>query len=172
MEPVGQQEIDGINRGETKADRHGNADPPLGEAKYIRNIGLIDTADIDQVIHILGTDHGEHDQDQQFKDTDDILNDSLCLAVHQIDDDVNTQMGMLAVCICAAYEYSPYEQAGNHLVVPLKRMVEEVPHKDIEVGDDNTQRKRCAGDDSVIVGNNFFLGFLYLHKQSLPSISS
>ena len=29
--------------------------------------------------------------------------------MHQIDDNVNTQMGMLAVCICAAYEYSPYK---------------------------------------------------------------
>mgnify|MGYP004428416127 CR=1 FL=1 len=114
---------------------------------------------------ILNAYHGEHDKDCKLKHAYYIKHNRTCFGLEHVGDDINTKMGVLTVGIRAAYEHRPDEEAGDDLVVPLERMVEEVAHDNVEVCNHNAGRKGSAGDDSVKVSDNLFGSDFFLHTQ-------
>ena len=113
----------------------------------------------------MNTDNRQHDENCKLEHADDILNYRSSLGLERVGDNINTKMGVLTVCIRAAYKHRPDKEAGDDLIVPLERVVEEVAHDNIEVCDNNAGRKSSAGDDSVKVSDNLFGSDFFLHTQ-------
>ena len=83
--------------------------------------------------------------------------------MQQVDDDVNAEVGMLAVSVGAADENRPDKQARDDLLTPLERGVEHVAHDDVQVNDDDTSHEGRAGNDSVEVFQYVLKGYFFLH---------
>ena len=163
VQSIGQEEVDRVDRGQTEAERHSNAGEYLGHTQDIGNCGLINTSDREEILCILRADNGKHDENGKLKDADDEHERFLCLAMQQVDDDVNAEVGMLAVSVGAADENRPDKQARDDLLTPLERGVEHVAHDDVQVNDDDTSHEGRAGNDSVEVFQYVLKGYFFLH---------
>ena len=163
VQSIGQEEVDRVDRGQTEAEGNRDAGEYLGHTQNIGNCGLENTSDIEEVIGILRADNGKHDEDGKLKDADDEHERFLCLAMQQVDDDVNAEVGMLAVSVGAADENRPDKQARDYLLAPLKRRAEHVAHDDVQVNYNDTGHEGRAGNDSVEVFQYVLKGYFFLH---------
>lgn len=167
VEPVCKQEINGINSRESKAERHRDTRVYFGHTQNVGQSGLIYALDKEKVVGVLCAYDGEHDKGKKLEDGDDVSHDLLSLAVHEVDDDVDAEMSVLAVGVCASDENRPDEKSGDDFLAPLKGGLEEVTHDDVEVNKDNARCKGRAGNDRVKVDKNKFRCVFFLHRRSL-----
>ena len=163
-------EISGIDDRQAKADRHRDTGPPLGNTQKIGHDDLeLAGAVVNEVVNVLGADAGEHDQHEQLHNGHDGL-DNLPDSLRQdVDQNIDAQVRMLAVGICAADEDSPDEEAGNHFFRPVNRVVKEVAHDDVGVNKHDADGQRHTGDDGVEVRENGLECNLILHRLILNS---
>ena len=89
-------EADRVEHGQTKADRHGNAVPDLGNTQIVGQHQLDSAAAGEhEMVAILGADPGQHDQDEQLDDGHDGTDNAAHAGRHVLDQNIDAQCSCL-----------------------------------------------------------------------------